>query len=214
MKRGNEMSVKKLVLSMSGTFVLGIIVGGALLYNNSVYNSVKDALNGNATQNSVGSVNGLGGMTQVNIQDMDLETAMMAVQSSRASMLDEQLKDQIAAVQARNETISQLNQLLGVINEELGKFPSGAEVGSAVQLADDKGAMFTAMGMSIPQTKGELENLLGQIKSKIDSASNSQQMDMLRLQSLSNKRNEAFDVMTNFVKKMQDSRSSIIGNMR
>jgi hypothetical protein len=68
---------------MSGTFVLGIIVGGALLYNNSVYNSVKDALNGNATQNSVGSVNGVGGMTQVNIQDMDLETAMMAVQSSR-----------------------------------------------------------------------------------------------------------------------------------
>jgi len=39
-------------------------------------------------------------------------------------------------------------------------------------------------------------------------------MDMLRLQSLSNKRNEAFDVMTNFIKKMQDSRSSIIGNMR
>ncbi|KOY14276.1 hypothetical protein AMS66_22990 [Paenibacillus xylanivorans] len=52
------------------------------------------------------------------------------------------------------------------------------------------------------------------LKSKIDAMSNSQQMDMLRLQSLSNKRNEAFDVMTNFIKKMQDSRSSIIGNMR
>ena len=43
---------------------------------------------------------------------------------------------------------------------------------------------------------------------------NSQQMDMLRMQSMNSKRNEAFDVMTNFVKKMQDSRSSIIGNMR
>lgn len=52
------------------------------------------------------------------------------------------------------------------------------------------------------------------LKSKIDALSSSQQMDMLRLQSLSNKRNEAFDVMTNFMKKMQDSRSSIIGNMR
>lgn len=52
------------------------------------------------------------------------------------------------------------------------------------------------------------------LKSKIDALSSSQQMDMLRLQSLSNKRNEAFDVMTNFIKKMQDSRSSIIGNMR
>ncbi|WP_340006112.1 hypothetical protein MHH52_01150 [Paenibacillus sp. FSL K6-0276] len=207
------MSVKKLVLSMSGTFVLGIIVGGALLYNNSVYNSVKDALNGNATQNSVGSVN-MGGMTQVNIQGMDLETAMMAVQSSRSSMLDDQLKNQITAVQAQNDKISKLNQLLGVINEELGKLPSGAEADAAVKLADDKGAMFTAMSMAIPQTKGELENLLGQIKSEIDSASNSQQMDMLRLQSLSNKRNEAFDTMTNFIKKMDDSRSSVIGNMR
>ncbi|MFD5021894.1 hypothetical protein ACFWMP_23650 [Paenibacillus sp. NPDC058367] len=207
------MSVKRLVLSMSGTFVLGIIVGGALLYNNSVYNSVKDALNGNATQNSVGSVD-MSGMTQVNIQGMDLEAAMMAVQSSRASMLEDQLKDQIASVQAKNETISKLNQLLGVINEELAKLPSGAEANAAVKLADDKGAMFTAMSMAIPQTKGQLENLLGQIKSQIDSASNSQQMDMLRLQSLTNKRNEAFDTMTNFIKKMQDSRSSVIGNMR
>lgn len=52
------------------------------------------------------------------------------------------------------------------------------------------------------------------LKAQIDALSNSQQMDMLRLQSMSNKRNEAFDLMTNFIKKMQDSRSSIIGNMR
>lgn len=52
------------------------------------------------------------------------------------------------------------------------------------------------------------------LKGQIDALSNSQQMDMLRLQSMSNKRNEAFALMTNFIKKMQDSRSSIIGNMR
>lgn len=48
----------------------------------------------------------------------------------------------------------------------------------------------------------------------MDGLSNTQQMDMTRLQGMTNKRNEAFDVMTNFLKKMQDSRSSIIGNMR
>ncbi|WP_239616406.1 hypothetical protein [Cohnella mopanensis] len=207
------MNVKKLVLSMSGTFLLGIIVGATLLYNNSVYNSVKDVLNGNATQNSVGNINGIGGMTQINVSGMDLETALMAVQNNRASLLESQLKDQLASVQARNETIMKLNQLSGVINEALGKLPSDAKADYAVQLAD-KGAMFTSMGMAIPKTKGELQSRLGQIKTQIDSASNSQQMEMLRLQSLTNKRNEAFDVMTNFIKKMQDSRSSIIGNMR
>jgi len=63
-------------------------------------------------------------------------------------------------------------------------------------------------------TKESLERAIGELTSQIDSASNTQQMDMLRLQTMSNKRNEAFDVMTNFVKKMQDSRSAIIGNMR
>ncbi|KPD07722.1 hypothetical protein AM501_13875 [Aneurinibacillus migulanus] len=43
---------------------------------------------------------------------------------------------------------------------------------------------------------------------------NARQMDMLRNQSLTNKRNEAFDVMVNFIKRMAYSRSSIIGNMR
>ena len=63
-------------------------------------------------------------------------------------------------------------------------------------------------------TKGDLDAAVQNIKGQIDALSNSQQMDMLRLQSLSNKRNEAFETMTNFIKKMQDNRNSIIGNMR
>ena len=63
-------------------------------------------------------------------------------------------------------------------------------------------------------TVGQLDTAINSIKSQIDAANNSNQMDMLRLQSLTNKRNEAFDIMTNFIKKMQDSRSSILGNMR
>ena len=55
---------------------------------------------------------------------------------------------------------------------------------------------------------------VNEIKSSLDNLGNTQQMEMLRLQGLTGKRNEAFDVMTNFIKKMQESRSSIIGNMR
>ncbi|WP_342544632.1 hypothetical protein [Lysinibacillus sp. FSL K6-4013] len=87
----------------------------------------------------------------IDIQGMDLESALQAVQSQRAQLLENQLKDQLEVVQQRNQQLVDLN---------------------------------------------------------------TQQMDMLRFQSMNNKRNEAFDVMTNFAKKMQDSRSSIIGNMR
>lgn len=82
---------------------------------------------------------------------------------------------------------------------------------------DNPPARMLATGTNIMQgdtTKGEIDAAINKVKGMIDAMGNSQQMDMLRLQSLSNKRNEAFDVMTNFVKKMQDSRSSIIGNMR
>ena len=62
--------------------------------------------------------------------------------------------------------------------------------------------------------KGELDKAVTALKSQVDSMGSTQQMDMLRLQSLSNKRNEAFDLMTNFMKKFADKRESIVGNMR
>lgn len=110
-----------------------------------------------------------------NMQGMDIETALMAVQSQRAGLLEDQLKNQLEQVQVRNAEISKLKERLVTC-------------------------------------KNEEEKTL--IKQQIDTLSNSQQMDMLRLQSLSNKRNEAFDLMTNFIKKMQESRSSVISNMR
>lgn len=63
-------------------------------------------------------------------------------------------------------------------------------------------------------TQAQFDQLIPTITSRIDSLNSSQQLDMLRLQNLTNKRNEAFDVMTNFIKKLQDNRSSIVGNLR
>lgn len=52
------------------------------------------------------------------------------------------------------------------------------------------------------------------VLSPMASASDRAYAKMMAVQSLTSKRNEAFDLMTNFIKKMADSRSSIIGNMR
>ncbi len=199
-------------------------------------------------QASVGSI---GEIQRIDIKGMDLETAMMAVQSSRANLLETQLKDQIAAVQAKNDQIAKLNQLVGTLNTAVTLFPANVkadtridqnpdfsknnyalerEVNSAALAAGfklgfptdvaDGGGLTKDDKVRLPGglrgnvTKAKLDGVIQQIKSQIDSASNSQQMDMLRLQSLSNKRNEAFEVMTNFIKKMQENRAAIIGNMR
>lgn len=192
------------------------------------------------------AIGGTQGISAASIQGMDLETAMLAVQSNRANLLETQLKDQIAAVQAKNDKISALNSLMGQLNAVSSRFNAGATASTSLKTQHDKTSKpdmradslkqaltssLKAAGMDPLQmmpsgknaagvfdinlvTKGDLDGAVANLKGNIDNLSNTQQMDMLRLQSLSNKRNEAFDLMTNFIKKMQDSRNSIIGNMR
>ena len=169
-------------------------------------------------------IQGLGNVGGMNLSGMDIETALLAVQSQRTQLLDSQLADQIKGVQGRNDSIAKLNSALGSVSTLQGKV-DGTDAKSKVpdnaenkKLIDDTKKALTDAGLDPSKfdltTKGGLDAAVTSIKGTVDTQANSQQMDMLRLQSLSNKRNEAFDVMTNFVKKMQDSRSSIIGNMR
>lgn len=192
------------------------------------------------------SINGVGSINVANIQGMDLETAMMAVQSNRAGLLETQLKEQIANVQAKNEQISKLNAAMTALNGIKALFGGDSNATTKLESTmDSKKGGNTLAAIQGPQgrandalvaagykdmaelgdskygnniqgdtTMGQVDTAIQQLKSQIDGLSNSQQMDMLRLQSLTNKRNEAFDLMTNFIKKMQDSRSSILGNMR
>jgi hypothetical protein len=90
-----------------------------------------------------------------------------------------------------------------------------AQLQAQIQEVQNRNQQITDLNakLQVAQQNGD-QAAVQTLKGQIDALSNSQQMDMLRLQSMSNKRNEAFDLMTNFIKKMQDSRSSIIGNMR
>ncbi|TCB71333.1 filamentous hemagglutinin N-terminal domain-containing protein [Acinetobacter sp. ANC 4216] len=180
-----------------------------------------------ATPGSTPNLNNIGAISPINLSGMDLESALMAVQSQRANLLESQLRDQMAGVQARNEQIGKLNTTLNSLQALLAIFSTtqksiqltaGSNIDKLFQKlkvdAQSAGVDIGSLLKGNILNKADIEALQAGIKGQIDSASNSQQMDMLRLQSLTNKRNEAFDVMTNFIKKMQDSRSSIIGNMR
>jgi hypothetical protein len=170
------------------------------------------------------------GVSAIDIQSMDIEAALMMVQAERANLLEAQLKAQIEEVQRRNDTIDKLNKFLSELNRIAATLKSDATAatpvftdanrgtytdGELARVADvAKAAGVTTEKRLLDFKKGDLDAEIQRIKGLIDAQGNSQQMDMLRLQSMTNKRNEAFDVMTNFVKKMQESRSAIIGNMR
>lgn len=187
----------------------------------------------------------------------DIQTLIQMVQGERVRLLDSQLVDQVKAVQARNEQIAKLNDVLAKLNAFAtqidGTDPSSKPI--AKEWTADKirqyemtlndailKAGITDLGLQnrtgqrtpLPgerkdggegklvsgthvingsSTKGEIDTAITKIKGMIDSQSNNQQMDMLRLQSLNNKKNEAIEILTNTQKKHTDTVSGIIRNI-
>jgi hypothetical protein len=280
----------------------------------------------------VTNVGGAGAVQMMNIEGLDLESMLMAVQTNRVNLMDQQLKDQMEVVQGRNNRISELNTQMNGMNAAIAKLGTAAdakfpasdtvasikaaggsmigfttltpdmlsrldagaafmasapmvvdsdlttkrlgyvagtdslanhkgplgnvEVRTLLETMKDTGYVASAEFLALPRGDGEsrktltpeqdatlkaeaakvsaylqtpatvvdpkalactdrasAEAYVKSISSEIDALGNSQQMDMLRLQSLSNKRNEAFEIMTNFMKKLAESRSGIIRNI-
>ena len=187
----------------------------------------------------------------------DIQTLIQMVQSERVHLLDAQLVDQVKAVQARNDQIAKLNNVLAGLNSyasqiegtDAGSKPKGSEwsndkikqyempLNDAIRDAGITDLGFqNRTGQRTPQpgesrdgsagklesgtnvvtgstTKGEIDAAITKIKGMIDAESNNQQMDMLRLQSLNNKKNESVEILTNTQKKNTDANSNIIRNL-
>ena len=201
-------------------------------------------------------VSGAAGISFSQMQGMDIESMLMAVQGNRANLLEEQLVSEMKNVQAKNEQIAILNGKLTSLTaaSQMAYSAADAKPETPITQAQKNQLTVAATGRSSEQlaadveswkitfkhdypnetdgwcqfqadakvyrgykaitTKGELDKAVTELKGQVDSLGSTQQMDMLRLQSLSNKRNEAFDLMTNFMKKFADKRDAIISNMR
>jgi hypothetical protein len=115
---------------------------------------------------------------------MDIESALAAVQSQRTQLLEDQLKSQIASVQAKNEQMARLNSVLAGLYQVQGRLGVGAAANEAVTSEEQSqiSQLYSAAGITgIPKTKGEVDAQINTVKQSIDALGNSQQMDMLRL---------------------------------
>ncbi|GAA2585655.1 hypothetical protein [Microbacterium binotii] len=154
-------------------------------------------------------------VNEISLTAFDLEGALRAVQDQRVRLLDQQLSSQITDVQKRNARVVTLNAAITALNAYVAG-PTDASLATAIAAA--RPAVESHVLLSATSDSTEVRtaaaDLVATLRSELDAVTNTQQMDMLRLSSLTDKRSEAFDVMSSFLKKMQDSQSSIIGNMR
>ena len=124
----------------------------------------------------------------------DIEGAVMLLQTSRAKVLEQQLGARIEGMQARNAQIKNLNDQLKVKQGELAGVTGTAE--QKQQARDTINAVITGL-------KGDMDKL-----------NSDSQLDMIGIQGLVNKRNEAFDMLTNLLGKFQKTIDGIVSNLR
>ncbi|NIZ03778.1 hypothetical protein [Thalassospira lucentensis] len=148
---------------------------------------------------------------------MGIEEMMMLVQAQRADNLEKQMADQIKEIQSRNEQVGQLNNLLSSLRADR---PSGDNPDKKATYAMSTASALADAGVTGADKKATeidqktIDTYINDIKGKIDSLNSTGQLDMIRMQSLMNKRNEAFDTLSNLLQKVQKTLDSIVGNMR
>lgn len=162
-------------------------------------------------------VSSLPGVTvnEISLTAFDLEGALRAVQDQRVPLLDQQLSSQVTDVQKRNARVVTLNAAITALNAYVAG-PTDESLATAIAAA--RPAVESHVLLSATSDSTEVRtaaaDLVATLRVERDAVTNTQQMDMLRLAGLTDKRSEAFDLMSSFLTKMQGSRSSIIGNMR
>jgi hypothetical protein len=173
------------------------------------------------------------GFFTVDGQKLDLGTLMMQLQMERTKMIDTGIKDQMSEIKDRNTKLKAFNELLGMMRKfKANKCATNDDnaAGQRFNLPGMEGnknvtEWFREFGMSGSYTdvnpgdgtkewEAEWDANIEVMKGQIDSLNSDSQLSMIRLQSLIDKRNQSFDMMTNTLSKDSKTRDSIIGNMR
>ena len=150
---------------------------------------------------------------------VDLQDVAILVAERRATSVEGEVAPLSTRIQNRNATLEDLGNVLADLTKLQSQFPSDAK-GS-----DRKGSLqqssyailkqvFGSLDFSLlNMTKYEVEEWLQKVKSKIDALNNEGQKDMTRLQSIVDRRDEAFSTASDIMSEISDTRANLIRNM-
>ncbi|MBU6949801.1 hypothetical protein [Hahella sp. HN01] len=137
--------------------------------------------------------------------NMDPFTRIMLLSEERVALLDEQVKSQSERMQSINSKIKDYGSTISKVNTEAAKLEKDD---SKVTLSDEMVTELKAKGVDVPGkevTKAQLNSFAEDLKQKRDGFNNDSQMEMIRLQGLINKQQQAYQLMTNIQKKEHDT---------
>ena len=156
---------------------------------------------------------------KLNGTPVDFQDIMIMISENRATAVEGEVKPLSTRITNRNETLEKLGNVLADLTKLQAQFDSDADgddrKGSLQQTSKDiLIAVFGSLDWdNLKMTKYEVEEWLQKVKSKIDALNNEAQKDMTRLQSLVDRRDEAFSTASDLMSKIGDTRSNVIRNM-
>jgi cell division protein FtsL len=149
----------------------------------------------------------------------DLQDLLIDVSLHRAKRVEGEIEPLSTRIQNRNETLDDLGDALADLTKLQSMFDSEAEGGDREGTLsgtsyDTLVQVFGSVDFdNLTMTKYEVEEWLQKVKSKIDSLNNQSEKDMSRLESLVDRRDEAFSTASDLMSEISDTRGNTIGNM-
>ena len=155
----------------------------------------------------------------IDSKHVDFQDIMVAISERRATAVEKEVQPLSTRITNRNKTLEDLGNVLADLTKMQAQFSSDAKgddrksslLPSSKSVLED---VFGTLDFSrLDMTKSEVEEWLQKVKSKIDALNNEAQKDMTRLESLVNRRDEAFSTASDLMSKVSDTRSNVIRNM-
>ena len=156
---------------------------------------------------------------KLNGAPVDFQDIMIKISENRATVVEGEVKPLSTRITNRNEKLENLGNVLADLTKLQAQFESDDDGdkrrGYLQQSSKDiLISLFGSLDWSdLHMTKYEVEEWLQKVKSKIDALNNEAQKDMTRLQSLVDRRDEAFSTASDLMSKIGDTRSNLIRNL-
>jgi chromosome segregation ATPase len=151
---------------------------------------------------------------------LDLQDLMVEISKNRAVKVEGEVKPLATRITNRNKTLDKLGLALADLTNLQAQFDSDAKGSdregtlkqTSYETLQEVFGSLVDFG-NLRMKKSEVEYWLQMVKSRIDSLNNVAEKDMTRLQSLVDRRDEAYSTASDLMSEVSDTRSNLIGNL-
>ncbi len=161
-------------------------------------------------------------------EHMDLQDLLVKLSSNRATAIEQEVTPLSLRIRKRNQFLEDLGNALAFLSKLQARFDDedGGDETTSFAPTDSDGAgevtvdVLRRLGVSLNEgnssytfRKDSIEEYVQKVKTKIDGLNNDAQLDMNRLQSLVDRRDQSYETATELMSSVSDTRSKTIGNM-